>query len=64
MISERVVAQEPWRWTDDTAMAVCLYQVLLERGQVDQDELAQRFAAAAYAARTRTATTARVCTRC
>lgn len=35
----------PWPWTDDTAMALGLYEVLQERGTIDQDALARRFAA-------------------
>src|SRR3954454_20936035 len=35
----------PWPWTDDTAMAIGLYEVLGEHGRVDQDALAKRFAA-------------------
>jgi ADP-ribosylglycohydrolase len=35
----------PWPWTDDTAMAVGIYEVLGELGHIDQDALAKRFAA-------------------
>ncbi len=49
LISERLVPQGPWPWTDDTAMAVTLYRVLRDHGQVMQDALADRFASA-YAA--------------
>jgi ADP-ribosylglycohydrolase len=49
LIGERLVAQGPWRWTDDTATAVSLYEMLRERGRVVQDGLADRFARA-YAA--------------
>lgn len=35
----------PWEWTDDTAMAVGIYEVLGERGDADPDALARRFAA-------------------
>ncbi|MBA4064127.1 MAG: hypothetical protein C0501_10520 [Isosphaera sp.] len=34
----------PWSWTDDTAMALGIYEVLHEHGRVDQDVLARRFA--------------------
>lgn len=34
----------PWRWTDDTEQAICLVDCLAEHGQVDQDDLAMRFA--------------------
>jgi ADP-ribosylglycohydrolase len=36
----------PWRWTDDTAMALVLLSVLREHGTVDQDALAAGFARA------------------
>jgi ADP-ribosylglycohydrolase len=35
----------PWRWTDDTAMAIGIVETLAACGGVDQDELARRFAA-------------------
>ena len=38
-------ARGPWSWTDDTAMALGLYEVLHEHGRIDQDVLARRFAA-------------------
>jgi ADP-ribosylglycohydrolase len=38
-------APMPWPWTDDTAMAIGLYEVLGELGYVEQDALARRFAA-------------------
>ena len=35
----------PWRWTDDTAMAISIVEVLLEtHGHIEQDSLAQAFA--------------------
>jgi ADP-ribosylglycohydrolase len=40
----RATAKGPWPWTDDTAMALGLYEVLHEHGRIDQDALAQRFA--------------------
>jgi ADP-ribosylglycohydrolase len=33
-----------WRWTDDTAMALSIMEELVARGDVDEDELALRFA--------------------
>jgi ADP-ribosylglycohydrolase len=49
LIAERLVPQGPWPWTDDTAMAITVYRILREHGQVVQDELADWFASA-YAA--------------
>jgi ADP-ribosylglycohydrolase len=46
LIDERLVPQGPWPWTDDTAMAISLYQTLRDHGQVVQDTLADRFASA------------------
>jgi ADP-ribosylglycohydrolase len=36
-------APMPWPWTDDTAMAIGIYEVLGELGRIDQDALAKRF---------------------
>jgi ADP-ribosylglycohydrolase len=38
-------ARGPWPWTDDTAMALGIYEVLHEYGEIDKDALARRFAA-------------------
>jgi ADP-ribosylglycohydrolase len=35
----------PWHWTDDTAMAISVVEVLEQHGTVDPDALAQLFAA-------------------
>ncbi len=47
--AERVTNQQlgagQWTWTDDTAMAVSIVETLHSSGRIDQDELAQRFAA-------------------
>ena len=47
--AQRVRAQRlapaPWRWTDDTAMAIGIVETLAAGGGIDQDELARRFAA-------------------
>jgi ADP-ribosylglycohydrolase len=40
----RATARGPWPWTDDTAMALGIYEVLFEHGLIDQDLLARRFA--------------------
>ncbi|MCB9532521.1 MAG: ADP-ribosylglycohydrolase family protein [Myxococcales bacterium] len=34
----------PWRWTDDTHMAISIVEELVEHGRVLQDDLAARFA--------------------
>lgn len=44
-VAERWLAPEPWRWTDDTAMALSIFEVLLEYGEVQPDALATSFAA-------------------
>jgi ADP-ribosylglycohydrolase len=41
----RATTRGPWPWTDDTAMALGIYEVLHEHGRIDQDRLAHRFAA-------------------
>src|SRR5262245_13403347 len=43
-------ARGPWPWTDDTAMALAIYEVLYEHGRIDQDALARRFASRFQAA--------------
>jgi ADP-ribosylglycohydrolase len=37
-------AAGPWAWTDDTAMALGIFEVLGEHGRIHQDALARRFA--------------------
>jgi ADP-ribosylglycohydrolase len=39
-----VPGRAPWRYTDDTEMALALMETLLRHGRVEQDELAQSFA--------------------
>jgi hypothetical protein len=41
----RATARGPWPYTDDTTMALAILEVLGEFGRIDQDALAQRFAA-------------------
>jgi ADP-ribosylglycohydrolase len=48
-VLERRLKDGPWLWTDDTAMALSLVQVLDRHGRVEQDALAAAFAEA-YAA--------------
>ena len=38
----------PWRWTDDTHMALSIVEQLLTNGRICQDELAQAFASRWY----------------
>lgn len=46
-IRERTTPEEsPWKWTDDTAMALSVHRVLTIHGAVHQDQLAEAFAAA------------------
>lgn len=48
MIATRAVPAAPWRFTDDTVMAISIVDVLAERGTIDQDLLAELFAARYY----------------
>jgi ADP-ribosylglycohydrolase len=43
-ISSRTPPNWGWRWTDDTAMAVSIVEVLNSHGTIDQDALATAFA--------------------
>jgi ADP-ribosylglycohydrolase len=45
LIVERALPRSPWRYTDDTEMALSIVAVLREHGRVEQDVLAQAFAA-------------------
>ncbi len=40
----RATAAGPWPWTDDTAMALGIYEILGEFGRIEQNALARRFA--------------------
>lgn len=42
----RITTRRPWRWTDDTAMAISIVDTLAAHDRVDPDDLARRFAAA------------------
>lgn len=47
--AKRLVSpQRPWRWTDDTAMAISIVAELAARGVIDPDSLAARFATTFY----------------
>lgn len=43
-IDTRALPGAPWRWTDDTAMAISIVDVLSSAGAVDQDALAAAYA--------------------
>jgi ADP-ribosylglycohydrolase len=43
-IESKRLPDAPWYWTDDTAMALSLYDCLETHGKVDADDLAVRFA--------------------
>lgn len=43
-IAKRSDPPLPWRWTDDTQMAVSIVEQLFQNGGIDQDALAQAFA--------------------
>jgi len=45
LAGDRVVPPAPWPYTDDTAMALGIAEILNRHGHVDRDELARRFAA-------------------
>lgn len=44
LIEARAEPAPPWLYTDDTAMALSVYEVLAETGRLDQDQLARAFA--------------------
>jgi ADP-ribosylglycohydrolase len=43
-LAARALPRSPWRWTDDTAMALSVVEVLAAQGQVDEQALASAFA--------------------
>jgi ADP-ribosylglycohydrolase len=44
LIEQRAMPAAPWRWTDDTAMALGIFEVLELHGEIDRDALATVFA--------------------
>ncbi|GLF94636.1 ADP-ribosylglycohydrolase family protein [Streptomyces yaizuensis] len=42
--ARRTPQEADWQWTDDTAMALAIHQILERYGEVEQDRLAQAFA--------------------
>ncbi len=43
-VAQRELLPPPWPYTDDTAMAISIYETLRACGKLDQDDLARRFA--------------------
>ncbi|MEU6366485.1 ADP-ribosylglycohydrolase family protein [Streptomyces sp. NPDC046931] len=43
-LRDQQLPEAPWPWTDDTEMACSIHQLVMQRGEVDQDELARSFA--------------------
>ncbi|MBL8799641.1 MAG: ADP-ribosylglycohydrolase family protein [Planctomycetia bacterium] len=44
LIAERRIPYPRWKYTDDTEMALAIFEVLMEQGRIDQDRLAAFFA--------------------
>ena len=44
-ITQRLVSASRWHYTDDTVMALCIYGCLEKDGEIERDDLAERFAA-------------------
>jgi len=44
-VESRALPAEPWYWTDDTAMALSVFETLRDHARIDPDVLATRFAA-------------------
>jgi len=44
LIGARALPNAPWRWTDDTAMALSVVEILQRHGRIDKDQLALAFA--------------------
>jgi ADP-ribosylglycohydrolase len=45
MVADRRLPAPPWRYSDDTVMALSIVETLEQWGSIDQDDLAERFAA-------------------
>ena len=43
-IEDREILKAPWHFTDDTVMAIGVYRILEQYGEINQDELARTFA--------------------
>jgi len=44
LVKTKTVPSPPWYWTDDTNMALSIYEILRKHGEIDQGELADSFA--------------------
>jgi diguanylate cyclase (GGDEF)-like protein len=44
LIEHKTLPHGPWRWTEDTPMALSVVEELFDRGWIDQDSLARRLA--------------------
>src|SRR5438046_623175 len=44
LLRERALPAPPWEYTDDTAMALSIAEVLQRHGHIEQDQLALAFA--------------------
>lgn len=44
MIEQRGLRSAPWRWTDDTAMAISVFEELTHHREIDPDRIALRYA--------------------
>ncbi len=43
LIGERAIPAAPWRYTDDTQMALSIVEILRRHGEIDQNALAKSF---------------------
>jgi ADP-ribosylglycohydrolase len=43
LIAQRALPSPPWRYTDDTAMAIAITEILEEHGEIRQESLAESF---------------------
>lgn len=43
IIAKRILTAGPWTWTDDTLMALSVFEILRRHGQIRQDHLARSF---------------------
>jgi ADP-ribosylglycohydrolase len=43
LIADRILPRPPWHFTDDTQMALSVYSILRQHGEINQDALASNF---------------------